>query len=676
MYMVAIIKRGAIGNGMESRLAPAGRYRYHLRAMEPRSLPTDGAVAQPASNSRWWLVVFLGLLAWQGWMTLTLFGTDGPWQRMLDEEPIISGAHPLHLYFGWLGASSLYERGSIECYDPAFQAGFPKTPVFDSGSRPAELFLAVAGGTNQPAAYKVGLAICCMIVPLLLMIGARSLGLRRGPACLSVAVSLLVWWGEPGREALEAGDLDLLLGGICAVAVIGLLIRFDWAPGLFCWIGLLGVGSLGWFAHPFLFLLLVPLLLVYYLSVGARHPLGWHAALLAAQAGALGLNSFWLVEWVRSWWLRLPVQLHGEPLLHRTFHTLWKSSLWGEPADRGLAVALCVGAALGIAIMNQRRQRAAARLLGMGAGGLLLLALAGISWPSLGRLGTSHLLVPGLWFAVPPAVYAGLQVALLFGGVTGAAWRGACLAIGLILVTGVVAHRQVATLALRCLGTSPLAIGLGPERQHIVDSLRSNTSAAARILWQESSGPREAPRWTALLPLLIERPMIGGLGPDVSIEHAYAGLVDQNLAGRPIADWSGGDDELNQFCRRYNIGWVVCSEPQVVAHFRKWNGAREMAIFAEGGRTATLFALEPHSFILTGKAEVLQADSHCIALANVVPDRDGRVVLAFHYQAGLQVSPSRVQIEREPDPSAQDPIPFIRLVMPAPVSHLTIRWNP
>src|SRR5262249_55568788 len=94
MYMVAIIKRGAIGNANENRLARGGRYGYHLGAMEPRSLPTDGAVAQPASNSRWWLVVFLGLLAWQGWMTLTLFGTDRPWQRILDDEPIISGAHP------------------------------------------------------------------------------------------------------------------------------------------------------------------------------------------------------------------------------------------------------------------------------------------------------------------------------------------------------------------------------------------------------------------------------------------------------------------------------------------------------------------------------------------------------------------------------------------------------
>jgi hypothetical protein len=635
--------------------------------------PTDGSACQPVRDSRWWLLVLLGLLAWQGWMTLTLFGSERPWEKLLDEDPIVSGSHPLHLYFGWLGASSLYEQGTTGCYDPAFQAGFPKTPVFDSGSRPAELFLAVAGGTYRPSAYKVGLGLCCAAVPLLLMIGARGLGFRRGPACLIVTLGLLVWWGEPGRETLEAGDLDLLLGGLCAVAVVGLLIGFHRAPGLGNWLGLLAVGCLGWFAHPFLFLLLVPLLLVYYLSVGTRHPLGWHAALFAAQAGALALNSFWLVDWVKSWWLRLPLQLNGEPLLHRTFSTLWKSSLWGEPADRTLAITLVAASALGVAVMNEHRQRAAARLLGMGAGGLLLLALGGISWPSLGRLGTSQLLLPGLWFAVPPAVYAFLWVVQLLGRITGAAWRGLLLTACLLLGVGVWGRPVVVTLAQRCLRTTPLALGLGPERQRVLETLQGATTPQARILWEERSGPRETSRWTALLPLLIERPMIGGLGPDVGIEHGYISLVDQNLAGRPIQEWQ--EEELEEFCRRYNIGWVVCWGPKTVAHFRQWQGAREQTTFTDGG-TATVFALRPRSFVLTGQAELQRADCHCIALANVVPDKNGKVVLGFHYQAGLQVSPSRVLLQREPDPYAQDAIPFIRLEVPAPVSHLTIKWNP
>ena len=71
-------------------------------------------------------------------MTLSLFGLDDPWQNLLDDQPIVSGRHPLHLYHGYLGAQTFRERGSLCCYDPAYQAGYPKTPVFDGGSRLAE----------------------------------------------------------------------------------------------------------------------------------------------------------------------------------------------------------------------------------------------------------------------------------------------------------------------------------------------------------------------------------------------------------------------------------------------------------------------------------------------------------------------------------------------------------
>src|SRR5437868_3135713 len=88
-----------------------------------------------------WNGLFAALVAWQSWMTLGLFGPSEALSRLADDQPIVSGRHPLHLYHGYLGARSILEQGTPCCYDPAFQAGYPKTPVFDSGSRPAELFL-------------------------------------------------------------------------------------------------------------------------------------------------------------------------------------------------------------------------------------------------------------------------------------------------------------------------------------------------------------------------------------------------------------------------------------------------------------------------------------------------------------------------------------------------------
>ena len=123
--------------------------------------------AEPG-NHRLWLVLLLGLFAWQGWLTLGLFGPGRPLECLLDDQPVLSGRHPLHLYHGFLGARSLYERGSLSCYDPAFQAGYPKTPVFDGGSRPAELFLSLTGGDFRPDVYKIGFALGCLALAIFL----------------------------------------------------------------------------------------------------------------------------------------------------------------------------------------------------------------------------------------------------------------------------------------------------------------------------------------------------------------------------------------------------------------------------------------------------------------------------------------------------------------------------
>jgi hypothetical protein len=204
--------------------------------------------------------------------------------------------------------------------------------------------------------------------------------------------------------------------------------------------------------------------------------------------------------------------------------------------------------------------------------------------------------------------------------------------------------------------------------------LRTHTTTEARILWEETSSGRSTSHWTALLPLLTERAYLGGLDPEGSIEHAYARFAEQLLLGRPIGNWT--HEELEEFCQRYNIGWVVCASPTSAARFRAWATAEPITSVLSGG-SSQLFRIHPrperpHSIVLVGRARVLQADWQRISLADVIPE-DGKIVLSLHYQAGLRASPSRVQIEREPD--AQDPIPFIRLRVPGPVTRLTLTWQ-
>src|ERR1700681_3785337 len=108
-------------------------------------------------------IVLSVVFGWHGWMMFTLLCPDRSWSCLFDERPILSGSHPLHLYHGYLGARSFLQRGSLCCYDPAFQAGYPKSPAFDSGSRPAELLFLGTDGRFRPAVYKVGLAVIWLL---------------------------------------------------------------------------------------------------------------------------------------------------------------------------------------------------------------------------------------------------------------------------------------------------------------------------------------------------------------------------------------------------------------------------------------------------------------------------------------------------------------------------------
>jgi hypothetical protein len=642
--------------------------------MERQAPPSAGVPPRTdPGNSLFWLLPLLGLFAWQGWLTLSLFGPD-PACGLLGDEPIVSGRHPLHLYHGTLGARSFFDRGSLSCYDPAFQAGYPKTPVFDSGSRPAELFLILGGGGYQPAAYKIGLAVCCLMVPLLLTAAARGAGLSRAATAVATGLGLLVWWGRPARDALGAGDIDLLLAALAALAQFGLLLRFDRAPGLLPWLGILAAGTLGWFAHPLFFAVLLPLALVYYLTVGARHALAWHLALLAALAGAVAGNAFWLRDWVAYWWIRSPLDATGALLPHRTFHTLWAAPLWGGPSDRALAVALVGAGFVGVVLLNQSRRRAAARLLGLGTLAFLVLALAGVAWEPLGRLGTSRLLAPALLFAAVPSAHAAAGAVRLTCRLTGGRLRGAaviaCLAAGVAFG----GHDEATALARHYAATAPLALGIGEERQALVEELRSQTNGEARVLWEDRTDSREAPLWTALLPLLIPddsgRSFLGGLDPAGTVEHTRGGFTDGALAGKHISQWK--DDELRDYCKRYNVGWVVCWSPAAVARFAAWGEARQVATLADGGPGA-LFALSrPHSFALKGRVKWLKADCEHVALGEVEPE-NGVVVLPLHHQAGMRALPARVQVEREIDPN--DPIPLVRLRVPTAVTRVTLTWE-
>ena len=199
--------------------------------------------------------------------------------------------------------------------------------------------------------------------------------------------------------------------------------------------------------------------------------------------------------------------------------------------------------------------------------------------------------------------------------------------------------------------------------------MRANTRPDARILWEER--PRHpVPHWPALLPGLTQRAFLGGLDPADGVEHLFARLTATTLAGRPLAEWS--DSDLEEFCRRYNVGYVVCWTPATAERLRRWSLAETLVPVREASDGWLLAIKRTPSFVLKGKAKIIQMDETRIALADVEPE-DGELVLSLHHQDGFRVAPSSVTIERDPDPF--DPIPFLRLRLPGPVVRLTLTWG-
>jgi hypothetical protein len=631
----------------------------------------------------------LALLCWQIWTTLTLFGGEQPWKSLLDDRPILSGRHPLHLYHGYLGARALHEHGSLSCYDPTFHAGYPKTPLFDSGSRPAELMLALTGGRFCPAAYKIGVAFICAAVPLFVFVAARGVGMKRAPACLACVLSSLVWWGQPGREALEAGDLDVLLATLLVLAQAGLLIHYHNDPGLLSWLGVIAAALGGWFAQPLLLALLIPLFLIYYLSVGARHHLAWHLALLGGLLAAFAVNSFWLMDGISYWWIRVPPHVETPLLIEPNLKKIWEAPLWGGPVERGLISALVLASAVGVLIYNQSGQRATARLLGLSGAVFLALAVAGLIWEPLGRFGAPRLLIPALLFSVLPATHA-LTVAFMASWRTRfGRWATPLVVVSVLAFLGYAPPPVLSSWATRLLDAGSLQLGLDANQQAILEALQQHTTSEARILWEDRALSPLSSHWMPLLTLLTQRSFIGGLDADIRIEHTTNGLTDGILMGKPLRDWS--DEALSEYCKRYNIGWVVCWSQAGCERLRHWSQAERTATLpppVPGASPGCLFTVrrDGHSFALAGTARWLSADTQRIVLGDVVPERSGTdthgkkpILLSLHYQAGMRVAPSRVLLDScsiEPVNSVPgDARPFVRLWVEEPVTRVTIIWD-
>ncbi len=580
-----------------------------------------------------------------------------------------SGRHAIHLEQGAAGAAAVWASGTECTYDPLCYAGCPHTPVFDPESRPAELFQLAAGGRYSPAAYKTGLALAYWLMPGCLWAAAALLGIGRAARLTAAILAVAVAWSRPAEALIEAGDLCLPLTAVLAVLGLALLARWHERPCPAAWLGLTAVTAVGWAVHPSLWLAFTLLGLGGWAAVARRHRWAWHIGLALAHAAALAVTWPALDGWASDWWVRLPERA----VVGESVHDLIipdPSALRAVVSVERIACALLfLGCAAGGACRWSGGRRCP--VAGSALAAAAALALAGVGAMRNGSvpLTPTQFLLVGLWLAVLPAAVAVTRgvVWLTIGG--GRRFAGPVVGGGLFLiVAGVVARRPLA-LELPEWGPQPLTIGLPADARELEDALGAVTKATARILWEDRAGSPDL-GWAPLLPRRLGRAFVGGADPDGVLEHSACGLRDGTLVGRPLAAWS--DPELDGYCRRYNIGWVMCATAAARVRFANWSAAEPLPPHAAAGGRYLFAIRRPHSFVLKGRVRQFEADGRRVTLADVVPE-GGEVVLSLHYQAGWRARPAWVRVERELD--AYDPIPFVRLRMPGPAGRVTLTWD-
>lgn len=642
--------------------------------------------SQVTLRRRWagpaWAALALAAMLTHTWQIFSLFPSVS---AIVDERPVVAVDHALHLYHGYLGARAIRSRGMVCGYDPAFMAGYRRTPLFDPSANLAELSQLLYDVVN-PAAYKVTVCVTMLAVPLL--VGAATWIIRRNVSAAALAISLAVlyWWVGYPNGLLRSGLVAFLWSSGLSTLLVGALVTHDGQWTVRRWLLLWLLGAAGLQAHPTFAVQCLPVCLIWVFTRG-RRSIRWWVGTVSCVLAAVAVSSPWLVplaSHLRGWSASAPFLQARDP---RFVVDYWMGD-WSYRADAHIPTVVLLWLLSGLLC-----RWSAARgmwLLGGHLACLAFLTFAGSLLPGVRSLEPLRFQVPMVLGLICLCAAVWLNgTASCFGSTS----RFKVGIVGLcVLATAWLVIRATAPAAyVRLTMRRPLPLGIPSEARALVAMLERHTTPDRRILLEdqlrlwEPTDP-ESTHWTPLLPLLIDRSFIGGLYELAPLPHNYASFGDFHLAGRRIDRWSY--EELREFLRLYNVGWVVTWSRRTRAD----EPPRATEVFAAAPfcrplLTVPRYSSRPSESIYTlfevtfetdwaveGHAKLERAGFDTITFKDLNPPRNGGpLVLSLHYDPGLV---PRERVKLEPVRVGKDPVPFLAVRAGRPLAelHLQFRW--
>ena len=215
------------------------------------------------------------------------------------------------------------------------------------------------------------------------------------------------------------------------------------------------------------------------------------------------------------------------------------------------------------------------------------------------------------------------------------------------------------------LGKLKLRTQVRPEISAIVDWVRTQSPADARVLFEESGDETgfvyDGMYLSSFIPHWTGRQLIGGPINLYNDRHHFAEFHSGKLFKRDIQTLD--NDEIKNYLRLYNVGAVVAFHPASIQRLLSIPGL--VTVDRQIGPIFLMKVDQPLTWFLQGAGNVKSGPNR-LEISDV---RGNEITLKYHWIEGLAGSPAVIII---PVKIGEDPIPFIKVVDPPAVFTLQI----